>query len=168
MSRRLTTTQCRVATEFFDYELAWRMFQHACGYAEDLGLHKIDAGSKESSGNARQWDEDRKGFWDLLHIDLLFRLTFNKQPSLSGRTWRVNLPWLDKHTAPDSDGFSTMNFIVSSRLSLVQLRFFEMLETASEIDEKSLWTKTEGLCQEILDLYEEWGIVGRLLHISRN
>ncbi|KEY67848.1 hypothetical protein S7711_04985 [Stachybotrys chartarum IBT 7711] len=157
-SHRLTTTQCRVATEFFDYELAWRMFQHACGYAEDLGLHKIDAGSKESSGNARQWDEDRKGFWDLLHVDLLFRLIFNKQPSLSGRTWRVNLPWLDKHTAPDSDGFSTMNFIVSSRLSLVQLRFFEMLETASEIDKKSLWTKTEGLCQEILDLYEEWGI----------
>lgn len=71
--------QMQVATDYFDRELAWRMFTLACGYAQGLKLHQVDSGDMpQSSINGKPiLDRHREGFWNLgkqrsFHIILPF------------------------------------------------------------------------------------------------
>ncbi|KAF7548553.1 hypothetical protein G7Z17_g6983 [Cylindrodendrum hubeiense] len=149
----------RIAHTFFDEELAWKMFRHACEYCHALNLHKLDSAEYPgNSGNANCdcGDDDRKGFWEVLQTDLYFRLILNKPPILTKNTWSVNLPWLDANSQPPPDGIRATAFLASSRITLVIIRFFSLLEDP-EIDTKAeTMTKTEDLGREILQIFVEW------------
>lgn len=136
------------------------MHKLACEYAQGLQMHSLDDKHNLLTVGSANPDDDRKGMWELIQMDLFYRLIYNKPAafSLDLAGWRVNLPWLTLDTFPDKEAaVPTMKFIVSSRLTFVLIAFFQMfdkLETGSVALEA-----IEPLCQEIEDLMEEWGIV---------
>lgn len=148
----------RVAYQFFDEELSWKMFRHACEYCQALNLHKLDS-ADVSWGNEDDkcdCDDDRKGLWEVLQVDLWFRLIMNKPPIISVDSWRVNLPWLDSNSQHPPDGIQAAAFLASSRVTLVIIRFFALLEDPENDTKAEIMAKTEGLCREILEIFEDW------------
>lgn len=167
MNHSQLTPQTRIAHQFFDEELAWKMFRHACEYCHALNLHKLDSADYRENENTNcNCDNDRKGFWEVLQTDLYFRLILNKPPVLTRNTWSVNLPWLDANSQPPPDGIRATAFLASSRITLVIIRFFALLEDP-EIDTKAeIMTKTEDLGREILQIPAEWQLVGARFNFS--
>ncbi|VUC33000.1 unnamed protein product [Clonostachys rosea] len=146
----------RLAGDCFDYELAWKMHKLACEYAQALDLHNLDdGGGPIGSHHPNITEENRKGFWGLIQIDAFFRLLFNKPPLLTGNVWKVNLPWLSSDAVPDTRTLDQMVFIISSRVALITLQFFSILEEFKD-DPEVLVPKTEALCMEVVQLFDEW------------
>ncbi|KAF4120682.1 Fungal specific transcription factor domain [Geosmithia morbida] len=150
----------RVAGTSFDYEMSWKSFKLACEYAQGLGIHNLDGGDGDlMSGihNPDISDDDRKGFWDLIQVDAFFRLMFDKPASISGNSWKVNLPWLNPGSSPAvGTGTAMMLFLVSSRVTLILLQFFAMLEEYPAEEPVRLFRRTEDMCGQIRALYDEW------------
>lgn len=161
-------TMARVAAESFDYEMAWQMFKTAGEYAKGLGMHNLDrhGGMMRGIHNPDISDDDRKSFWDLIQVDMFFRLIFNKPPAISGNAWQVNLPWLNPQSQPPPQPDTTMIFLVSSRVTLLLIRFFAMLEESTG-DMRDIMARTEDMCREIQRLYEEWNLVRHPIAVCR-
>lgn len=140
------------------------MFKRAGELAQGLGIHNIDVDGGMMGGvrNPDISDEHRKSFWDLIQVDMFFRLMYNKPPSISGNAWKVNLPWLDPSSQPPPQPDAAMVFLLSSRVTLLLIRFFAMLEECSG-DVGQMMRKTEDMCREIKVLYDEWNLVRQLV-----
>nr|XP_036577229.1 fungal specific transcription factor [Colletotrichum truncatum]KAF6784141.1 fungal specific transcription factor [Colletotrichum truncatum] len=152
---------CRAAAECFDEELSWRMYTYACEYAQKLNLHNLDANPTTSTALVDQstLDNDRKGFWEMIQMDFFYRLLFNKPPYITSNlnSWKVNLPWLSMNATPDMNAVPTMTFIIGSRFTFIVSRFFQALENTNSSDD-DIRRKTEELCREVFELFEEWRI----------
>ncbi|ENH66705.1 hypothetical protein FOC1_g10000333 [Fusarium oxysporum f. sp. cubense race 1] len=100
-------------------------------------------------------DQHRKGFWNLVLVDLFFRLLHGKPAIITADTadWRVNLPSMN--TAPDDTEHraSTLAFLVKSRLTLIFLRFFDKLGQDKE-QEDDVVVLIAGLYEEIEALFQ--------------
>lgn len=151
-----------------DYWGAYSYHNQACKLACDLGLAKLDA--------ERYTDEDvllenkRKGFWQLLHIDFSFILLLKQQPSIP--EFKVNLPTLKEDTATAGsvldDAINRASFLVTSRLSLLIVRFSQLSTRyphggPSEYDET-----VEDIICEIQQTLAEWKIVRLVLSLIIN
>ncbi|KAK7421174.1 hypothetical protein QQX98_002303 [Neonectria punicea] len=145
----------RAAAECFDYDLSWQLFRQVCEYAHGLNMHNLDSGEGFNFSSDSKCDSDRKGFWELIQVELFFRLLYNKPPTLTGSlsSWRVNLPWLSPGSQPDMDEVPTVTFLVSSRITFVLTQFFHLLEETSTQD---ILPRIEMLCGEIEDLFQDW------------
>ena len=143
--------------------MAWGMYKQGCEYAQGLGLHNLDGGS--INGNLRDPNASnnfRKGFWEILHADHFFRLIFNKPPTITGDPWKVNLPQLDASDQAVPEALETIVFLVSSRLTIVLIQFFAMLEEhEASGNMEEVPRRTEKMCEELLSLFEEWNLVSR-------
>ncbi|KAJ3534317.1 hypothetical protein NM208_g7586 [Fusarium decemcellulare] len=151
----------RVAAEVFDYDLAWRMFKHACGFCQALNLHNMDDEANppfpcDGKGEDEQCNDERKGFWEVIQIDLFFRLVLNTPPAITNNPWKVNLPWLDAGSEPPPHGIQSTAFLASSRVSLVIARFFAMLDDPQNTTKSDIMAKTEELCREMQQIFKEW------------
>ncbi|KAF4980696.1 hypothetical protein FZEAL_3364 [Fusarium zealandicum] len=147
----------RVAAEFFDYDLAWKMFKYACEYCQALNLHNLDDDTNcLSVCDDDKCDNERRGFWEVIQIDLFFRLVINTPPAITNNPWKVNLPWLDAGSEPPPHGIQSTAFLASSRVSLVIARFFAMLDDPQNTTKAEIMTKTEGLGREMQQIYAEW------------
>ncbi|KAM5355177.1 hypothetical protein ACJ41O_001823 [Fusarium nematophilum] len=145
----------RVAAEWFDYDLAWKMFKHACEYCQVLNLHNLDDDQNVKVITENTCDNERRGFWEVIQIDLFFRLVLNTPPAITNNPWKVNLPWLDADSPPPH-GIQSMAFLASSRISLVIARFFAMLDDPKNTTKSEIMAKTEDLCREVQQIYTEW------------
>lgn len=167
---RLTFTgrkKARVAAEFFDLDIFWQVSRLAGDYSRALDLHNLDSPDAPNPVAERMTGSDRKVLWELIEIDLFFRLLFDRPPNLPVdiEGWRVNLPWLSAGPEARVDAESTVCYLVNSRTTFVMARFFKLLEEAEEVGEEvgrsGILAKTEALCQEIEDAFEEWNLVSR-------
>ncbi|KAF9760622.1 hypothetical protein IL306_004242 [Fusarium sp. DS 682] len=149
----------RVAAEFFDYDLAWRMFKHACEYCQTLNLHKLDSDENNTFFSEAKCDNERRGFWEVIQIDLFYRLILNTPPAITNNIWKVNLPWLDPDSDPLPQGMQTIAFLASSRVSLVIARFFAMLDDPENTTKPEIVAKTEDLCREMQQIFAEWQLI---------
>jgi hypothetical protein len=148
-----------VAAEFFDYDLAWKMFKHACEYCQTLNLHKLDSDENNTFFSEAKCDNERRGFWEVIQIDLFYRLILNTPPVITNDIWKVNLPWLDPDSDPLPQGMQTIAFLASSRVSLVIARFFAMLDDPENTTKPEIVAKTEDLCREMQQIFTEWQLV---------
>ncbi|KAL2838098.1 hypothetical protein BJY01DRAFT_251108 [Aspergillus pseudoustus] len=148
-----------ICAESFDFELGWQMYELACDYARGLNLHSLDAVHPSSINRDRISDVDRKGFWEFIQIDLVIQLLFDKPPSFTATTWKVNMPWLDPNSQPKERIGATL-FLARSRISFVLMRFLALLK--SDGNPEDLVQKTEDLCREIQELYTQ-GRLGKWL-----
>ncbi|WKT52785.1 hypothetical protein QSH57_003347 [Fusarium oxysporum f. sp. vasinfectum] len=149
----------RAASECFDFDLSGKMFSLACDYAKGLNLHNFDDESCITSFDKANLDADRKGSWELIHMDLFYRLIYNRPPTISDMSsWRVNLPWLGTECLPDTAEIPTIKFLLSLRVTFALIGFFQLLEEAKLNNEPDLFEKVEAKCREIDDLYSEWKV----------
>ncbi|KAF5020914.1 hypothetical protein F66182_7066 [Fusarium sp. NRRL 66182] len=146
----------RVAAECFDYDLAWRMFKHACEYCQVLNLHRLDSDEHGVFFGEAKCDADRRGFWEVIQVDLYFRLILNTPPAITNNPWRVNLPWLNSDSEPLPQGIQSTAFLASSRVSLIIARFFAMLDDPENSTKHEIVAKTEDLCREMQQIFSEW------------
>ncbi|KAJ4215872.1 hypothetical protein NW759_009731 [Fusarium solani] len=147
----------RTAAESFDFETALEMHNLACEYAEGLQMHNLDRDSHSSPDKSPSTDDDRKGMWELIQMDLFYRLIYNKPAAFSSsiQDWRVNLPWLSVDSPPDNNApVPTMTFILRSRLALILASFFQLLD--DEEDRVDTVEAVEPLCQQIEDVFQDW------------
>ncbi|KAM0349090.1 hypothetical protein ACHAPU_004025 [Fusarium lateritium] len=149
----------RMAAELFDYDLAWRTFKYACQYCQDLNLHKLDSDEDDTFFSEAKCDEERRGFWEVIQIDLFYRLILNTPPVITNNIWKVNLPWLDPNSEPVPQGMQTIAFLASSRVSLIIARFFAMLDDPDNTTKPEIVAKTEDLCREMQQIFTEWQLV---------
>ncbi|KAK7425747.1 hypothetical protein QQZ08_007722 [Neonectria magnoliae] len=145
----------RAAAECFDYDLSWQLFKQVCEYAHGLNMHNLDSGDGFNFTSDSKGDSDRKGLWELIQVELFFRLLYNKPPTLteSMSSWRVNLPWLSPGSQTDMEEVPTVTFLVSSRITFVLTQFFHLLE---ETPTQNILPRIELLCGEIEELFQDW------------
>lgn len=142
--------------------MSWKMFRVACDYCQTLNLNNLDQFSPEFETNGLSdevLDQRRKDIWEIIQYDLFFRLTHNMPPVITNNPWKVNLPWLSVDPSLLPDVVESMVFLATSRFTLVIARFFLMLEEFRDGDKLELKARVEGLCQEILAIYEEYPLV---------
>ncbi|KAI6760676.1 hypothetical protein HG530_009536 [Fusarium avenaceum] len=149
----------RMAAEFFDYDLAWRTFKLACQYCQDLNIHKLDSDESDVFFSEAKCDEERRGFWEVIQIDLFYRLILNTPLVITNNIWKVNLPWLDPNSESLPQGMQTVAFLASSRVSLVIARFFAMLDDPNNTTRSEIVAKTEDLCREMQQIFTEWQLI---------
>ncbi|KAJ4207637.1 hypothetical protein NW759_013867 [Fusarium solani] len=153
----------RVAAERFDIELSWNMFKLGCQYAEKIELHRLDNDPSSHSTNLDKsvLNASRKGFWELVTMDVYFRLIHNKPPAIMAcrPDAKVNLPWLaEPGSQAGEETTTTIRFLIDSRRTFVLLDFLQLLEDSEGRPDPELVSKTEALCRDIEALYEQWGI----------
>lgn len=159
-----------VTVEYFDYHLSWKFHCEACRFAHILGYTQIDGGSNEDYSHQSDRMESkvdieikRKGFWQLMRTEMLFRLYYNKPPVLTATPWTVEFPSLMIPTSQGyPDGISTVVFIVSSRMTLLKMEFFAQIQNQPASDEtgiQALHKKIDQICDEIENLMRGWKMV---------
>ncbi|KND93071.1 hypothetical protein TOPH_02093 [Tolypocladium ophioglossoides CBS 100239] len=146
----------RVAAMCFDYDLAWKMHQNTSDFARSLNLHNLDGGDYAGINDSARSDQDRKGFWQLIQIDLYIRLLLDKPATVTADVWKVNLPWLDANSHPPPDGVPAIAFLINSRMTMILIRFFALLEETRPRPRDELRRRTEDLCREIQQLFDDW------------
>lgn len=156
----MLTAQSHTAAGSFDDKLAWEMHKHACAYARILNLHNLDAPSVSIDNEVSTLDADRKHFWELIQLDFLFRLLFDRPAVLTENTmsWNINLPWLSGTEQVDLSAVSIAAFLVGARLCFVLSQFFDTLESIDH-GETSALSKTEAYCSEIDQIFMEYELV---------
>ncbi|CAI6094720.1 unnamed protein product [Clonostachys chloroleuca] len=158
----------RVAAERFELELSWTMFRRACQYAEKIELHRLDnsVGSGLSSLGSSVLEASRKGFWELVGMDIYFHLIHDKPPAIVGGARydaQVNLPWvtalgLQQSEEAETEEITTLRFLIDSRRSFILMEFLQLLENAKVKPDLELVSKTEALCHKVEALYEQWEV----------
>jgi hypothetical protein len=93
-------------------------------------------------------------------------------------SWRVNLPWLAPDSEPDMHAIPTMTFLISSRISLILIQFFEVLEKEGSQEEEEdedgdddddrILLRVEALCGQINQIFQDWQIVSASLPLTQN
>lgn len=134
------------------------MHKLACEYAHTSQMHSLD--SLEHSNTMS--DDDRMGMWDLIQLDLFFRLINNKPAAFSSRLsdWRVNMPRLSVDFPRERDeAVPTTAFIIRSRLMFILISYFQISEALR--DEEDVLAAVNPLCEEVEKMFEEWKIVSR-------
>ena len=135
------------------------MHKLACEYAQASQLHILDS-LEPSAGQPSMSDDDRIGMWDLIQLDLFFRLINNKPAAFSShlKDWRVNMPRLSIDVPRErDDAVPTMAFLVRSRLTFILISYFQVSETLQ--DEADVLAAVNPLCEEVDKIFEEWKIV---------
>ncbi|KAF5843959.1 hypothetical protein GGP41_010754, partial [Bipolaris sorokiniana] len=162
--RLMLTHQSHTAAGSFDDTLSWEMHKRACNYAQRLNLHNLDAPSVGTVSNDSTLDADRKHFWELIQLDFLFRLLFDRPPVLteSTKSWNINLPWLSDIQQPDLSAVSIAAFLVGARLCFILSQFFHTLESADH-SERSTLPMTESYCSEINQVFLEYDLEQRII-----
>ncbi|WXC44432.1 hypothetical protein QX201_004166 [Fusarium graminearum] len=153
------TFMAQVAAENFDFQLCWEMHRLACIWSEAMQLHNID--SNEASGQSliATTDGGRISMWNLVRMELLFRLISGKAPSFSFdlSEWRINLPSLFSEEVHLQEAVPTTAFLAGSRVTLILIRYFQVIkEPDSQQDKLSL---VISLCEQVEETVLEWDLV---------
>ncbi|GKU07436.1 unnamed protein product, partial [Fusarium langsethiae] len=154
------TFMAQVAAENFDFQLCWEMHRLACIWSEAMQLHSV--GSDEASGQSpiATTDGGRMSMWNLVRMELFFRLISGKTPSFSFdlSEWRVNLPSLFFDELNSQEAVPTTAFLASIRVTLILIRFFQAIqEPDSQQDKLSL---VISLCEQVEETVVEWDLFG--------
>lgn len=123
-------------------------------------LHSIDSDEASSQSLIATTDGGRMSMWNLVRMELFFRLINGKAPSFSFdlSEWHVNLPFLLYEEVDLQEAVPTTAFLAGSRVTLILIRFFQVIqEPDSQQDKLSL---VISLCDQVEEIDLEWDIVG--------
>lgn len=159
-----------VALEACNIELSWKILGHSCAIARALGYFCVDDDPEESNGQNSQIenpienevDKNRKRFefWYLLRTDCLFRLSFGKPALIPDGSWRVDLPDPTINGVDDaSTHFIQIHFLASMRLTLVLLKYLNLVDTVPK-PAAEVYGRTVGrLIGEVQAIMRDWDAV---------
>lgn len=155
-------------------ELAWRSFGQTITIAQALGYLTVDAetavpdrpGLPEDDPYAQEISKNRMRFefWHLLRVDCIFRHQFRKPALITPGSWAVNFP------DPSINGVTHMStryiqihFLASMRLTLVLLKFLDLLEFTTDDSVTAFDESLDGLAAEVESIMRNWNEVGPLM-----
>jgi len=154
-----------MAIDNLDYTNSWNFHSEACRLAHDLGFHQLDNPSLHKKQNDEQIELMRKGFWQLVHTDYSFRLSFGKPALVTDTKFQVNLPSLKMATSVAASGniiedtIGDTTFVVTSRIAFIVTEFFGNVEMDPRHEINELDWEVERLCDEIESVLVQWKIV---------
>lgn len=158
--RTLISFQSRIATAMFDYEVAWDMHKLTNDFARARNLQNLDGGIQTDAEDFDESDNHRRGFWYLIQVDLYIRLLMDKPPTITADKWQVNLPWLESNSqGQQPEGITAIGFLISSRITMILMRFFTLLDNPTRMTKAKLISDTEHLCHEIDHIFTDWKAV---------
>ncbi|KAM0243968.1 hypothetical protein ACHAP5_006731 [Fusarium lateritium] len=158
----------RAAFQQCDLEFSWEMYKLVCQCVTKLNMHNLDQSFPtlflDPELPSEGTDQHRKGFWNLVLVDLFFRVLHGKPAIITAdiAAWRVNLPSMNTMTNDTEQEASTLAFIIKSRLTLIFLHFFERIDQDREHDEGEIGHIAD-LHDEIEALFRDWSVVSSLL-----
>lgn len=135
-----------------------------------MGYFTVDGGPENSNGQStpienaveNEVDKNRKRFefWYLLRTDCLFRLSFGKPALIQEGSWKVNFP---DPTINGVDNASTrflqIHFLASMRLTIVLLKYFDLVDTVPK-PAPEVYDGTVGrLIAEVQGIMSDWNTV---------
>ncbi|CAG9983546.1 unnamed protein product [Clonostachys byssicola] len=153
----------RAAFQQCDMDFSWNMHKLVCLCAVKRNMHVLDKDHPNTLITAKPLkegvDQYRKGFWGLVHTDLVFRLLHDKPAMLTAdvANWHVNLPAVEIDPELPAFAIPDLAFLVRFRLVLHLLRFYEVTGRCSG-DEEYKARCIENLCEEIQDSMKEWPV----------
>ena len=149
-----------------DFLNAWKFHCEACDLARQLGYDQLDNPAvPRVEENDTHLESKRKGFWQLVHTDYVFRMYFGKPAVITSTKFHVNLPALQLGTSASfeamSDEIGDTTFIVTSRIAFILGEFFQILESnpPPNVRSKEEDARIDSLCDEIEILLVDWKIV---------
>lgn len=137
------------------------MHRLACEYAQTLQMHSLD-GLEYSQHQLSMGDNDRRGMWGLIHLDLFFRLINDKPAAFSSQLhdWRVDMPRLTVELSHErNEAVPTMAFIIRSRLTFILISYFQVSETLK--CQSDVLSAINPLCEDVEKIFDEWKIVSQ-------
>lgn len=147
-------------------EMSWKILGYACTIARALGYFSVDEHPEEqnswlaSPGNCEsEVDKNRKRFefWHLLRMDCLFRLSFGKPALIPSGSWTVNFPDPTITGIDDaSTRFIQIHFLASMRLTLVLMRYLDLVDGGMVQDTDMYDKALDGLIAEVQSIMSDW------------
>ncbi|KAG9229101.1 hypothetical protein BJ875DRAFT_475796 [Amylocarpus encephaloides] len=147
-----------MAIENMDFANSWKFHCEACHLARVLKFDQIDNPNVQRI-NHDQLESKRKGFWQLVHMDYVFRLYFRKPAIITNTKFHVNMPTLQLGTSVQAmaEAIGDTTFVLTSRIAFITTEFFHIAESTPERRPDKDW-KIDSLCDEIESLLVEWRI----------
>jgi hypothetical protein len=155
------------AIHSFDFKLAWKLHSQACRIAMHLGLHRLDVSPRPSQTKQEEElrNKQRGGFWQLVLVDLFFRLCYDKPSCISAEASpeavRIASPVDLTSQRPVAGLYSTQ--IIWTRITFIGKSFFESYDsvTANEGQKsaEAFQSKVDGWCDEIELIITDWRLV---------
>lgn len=119
-----------------------------------------DDGSTAPNEEETERNRKRFEFWHLLRADCLFRLSFHKPTHIPKGSWAVNFPDPTITGVDDtSTHFVQIHFLASMRLTLVLLKYLDLLEEDSEQDPAAYDMAFDSLIDDVQSIMCDWSAV---------
>ncbi|OJJ67624.1 hypothetical protein ASPBRDRAFT_47673 [Aspergillus brasiliensis CBS 101740] len=158
-----------MSLEACNSELSWRIVAHACSIARALGYFSVDAdqptpspqmyrpGGPPDPGSEIEKNRMRFEFWHLLRTDCVFRLSFGKPALIPAGSWTVHFPDPSITGVDDaSTRFIQIHFFASMRLTLVLIRYLDLVDAEPVLDTPQYDRTIDGLIAEVQTIMSDW------------
>jgi hypothetical protein len=152
----------------FDYALAYRFHKLSCRITKQLGIHHLDVISNKSGQDSPSMRKKRSAFWQLVIVDLFFRLCYDKGSEISAEasTRFVRLPeTVDLVTQQPFACYTVLEIVWNRAIFLVK-PFFEHLDAARSnadgLASPDFQREVDGWCDQLEGMIEDWGLVSIL------
>lgn len=152
------------ANHNLDKALAWNLHARACNFVRALNWHVIDGAGRPADGDDSTRNKHRAAYWDLVIMDLMFRLNGSKPSCLSKDACPdlVNLPSItDLRTARPVAQVHSYK-IVWIRSAFIAKSFFELndrLKDGRGDIPDDVNEQLDSFSDEILTMIDDWRLV---------
>lgn len=149
----------------FDLSLSWKFHCQACQFARRLGLHHLDVLSTKHDEDEPLQQKQRTGYWQLVLIDLFFRLFFRRESAISADASPrfVKLPELANPAVERPRAVATVGPLIWLRIIFIAKDFCDHFDRVSKtvggLESAEFQEKVDSLCDEIEDMFTDWNIV---------
>jgi hypothetical protein len=149
----------------FDYSLAWEFHKLSCTILKRLGMHRLDAAPTDNRPTDPLILQKRSSFWQVVLIDIFFRLCYDKASEVSGEasTQLVNLPDIINPVSEQPQAVKTVHDIIWYRVIFLARLFLERLDQAriraDGIADPDFQRMADETCDHIEKLTIDWQLV---------
>lgn len=149
----------------FDYNLAWKFHNMACRITKQLGMHHLDVLTTKGVRDEELMRKKRSAFWQLVLVDLFFRLCYDRKSSISAEASPrlVQLPEVVNLVAAQPVAVTTVIEIIWIRVTLIVKSFYERLDEARSgaggVASIAFQATVDAMCNEIEDMIADWHLV---------
>jgi hypothetical protein len=149
----------------FDYNLAHSFHKLCCRIVKQLGMHHLDVLPTKDGLDDTTARKKRSGFWQLVLVDLFFRLCYDKPSEISAEasTRFIKLPEVVDLVTEQPKAVVTVLEVIWNRAIFLAKAFFEHLDGARSstggVASDDFQRTVDGICDQFEELVQDWQLV---------